>query len=307
MIGFALRRFLGALFSLWAVLTVVFFTLHLLPGDPVNAALSQSAAPPAVIEQRRVDLGLDRPLPVQYIAYMSALLQGHWGISWSSGQAVELLVFGQVLPTLFLAISSMSVAIILGFLWGYGSAVSRLRVVEWICDLIISTALATPVMLSGIVLIWLFAIHLDWMPATGQDGILPLTLPSLAVGFCTSGGTGRSVSASLRSVLSEPYMQFARAKGLSFHQAVVRHAFRAALPSILSILAVQFGYLAAGTVIAESIFARQGLGRLLLHAVLNQDLPVVRAIVFLTAATYIIINLIADLFQSYLDPRVRSA
>jgi peptide/nickel transport system permease protein len=306
MISLALQRLVGVLLSLWVVITLVFFTLHLLPGDPVEAALAQSTAPFEVIEQRRAVLGLDRPLLAQYASYIASLIRGRWGISWSNGQQVEVLVVSQLPPTLALASSSMVVAVVLGSLYGYGSAVAKSPVIRAICDGTTAVAVGMPVMVSGILLIWVFSLQLDWLPATGQSGFASLILPSVAVGFTTSGGTARSVSSALRAVLREPYILAARAKGLSFHEAILRHGARAALPTVISVITLQFGYLAAGTIVAEGVFARQGVGRLLLYSVLNQDLPIVQAIVVLTALTYLILNLLADLLHVALDPRLRT-
>lgn len=305
MLRFAGRRLLGLLISLWAVATLTFLAVHLVPGDPARAALSQSTASQDVIERRREALGLDLPLPVQYGRYLSRLARGDLGVSWSAGQPVSLLIGQQIPATIRLALAALAVAVIIGGALGIASALGGGTWIGQASRSLTGLFLAVPVMVSGTVLIWLFAILLGWLPATGQGGLRFLILPALVVGLSTSGGIARTVEAGVGEALRQPFMRLARAKGLTRVQATISHALRVGLLPTLDIVALQFGFLLGGAVVTEAVFARQGLGRLLLFAVLDKDLPVVQGIVVLAAAVYTVLNAFSDIAKAALDPRIR--
>jgi peptide/nickel transport system permease protein len=307
MFQFLVRRLLGAVVSLWAAMTLTFFAIHLLPGDPAEAALSQTTVSNDVLQRRREALGLDKPLITQYFAYTSHLLQGQLGISWATGEPVSLMIAHQLAPTLSLAMLSLIVGIGVGTTLGYVSAASDSAIIRLFYRNIINLALATPVMLTGTLLVWLFSIKLHWLPATGHTGIASLLMPGVIVGLSVAGAIATAVRAGLRSVLSQPFVLAAQAKGMTRTRAIHRHALPVGLLPLLNIIAGQMGFLLSGTIIAESFFARPGLGRLLLSAVLNHDVPVVQALTMLSCSVYIALNMLADLLHIVLDPRVRTA
>lgn len=299
------RRLLGVLLSLWAAVTLVFFALHIIPGDPAEAALSQSTASDDVIERRREALGLDDPLLVQYTRYLTNLVQGDLGVSWTAGQPVALLIGQEMGPTLRLAVAALAVSISVGLLLGLMAALGEGHLLGEISRSAAGVLLSVPVMVSGTLAAWVFAVLLDWFPATGQGSFSQIVLPALVVGLNTSAGVARTVEAGVGQVEKESFLLLARAKGLSAWQATIRHALRVGLLPTLDIIALQFGFLLGGTVVAEVVFSRQGLGRLLLLAVLDKDLPVVQGIVVLSAVVYGVLNLAADIGKAWLDPRIR--
>lgn len=303
---FVVRRLIGMGLALLVAITLVFLTLHLVPGDPAEAALSQSIATQDMLERRREALGLDRPLPVQYGRYLFNLVRGDLGLSWSAGQSVGLLIGQQLGATVRLATSGMLVAVVLGGGLGVLAAVHR---DDWLADIsrgLTGFSLALPVMFSGTLVIWIFAIWLEVLPATGQGRGVHLVLPAFVLGISAAGGIARAVDAGVTRALGQQFVRTALAKGLTRRRALFRHALRVGLLPTLDVIALQFGYLLGGTVVVESVFARQGLGRLLLAAVLDKDLPVVQGVVVFSAVVYSLLNLLADLAHAWLDPRVRA-
>jgi peptide/nickel transport system permease protein len=293
--------------SLWVVMTLTFFAIHLLPGDPAEAALSQSTVSQDVLQRRREALGLDQPLFAQYTNYVSRLVQGKLGISWATGEPVEFMISHQLAPTISLAVMSLVIGAGTGLVLGYAAAVPESGSLQFVSRSVTGFALAAPVMFSGTLLVWLFAIRLNWLPATGQQGPLSLLMPSAVVGLSLSGAVARATDAGIRSALEQPFVLAAKAKGLNRALAVRRHALRVGLLPLLNIIAGQFGFLLSGTIIAESFFARPGLGRLLLSAVLTHDVPVVQALTMLSCAIYITLNMLADILHFVFDPRIRAS
>lgn len=305
MLNFVLRRLLGVVLSLWAAITLTFLILYLTPGDPAQAALSQSTASLDSLERRREALGLDLPLPVQYGHFLLNLSRGDLGVSWTADQPVSLLIGQQLGATISLAAGGLVVALVSGVGLGLMAVANQGRWISAISRGAAGFMLGMPVVFSGILLILVFSIRLDWLPATGQGTIRQLILPSLVVGLSAAGSIARAVDTGVSEALTQPFIRAARAKGLSPGQALYRHAVRVGLLPTLDIIALQFGFLLGGAVVTETIFARQGLGRVMLTAVLNKDLPVVQGIVILAALAYSLLNLLADLSHAWLDPRIR--
>ncbi len=290
---------------MWAVLTVVFVAFRLAPGDPAQAAMLQSTASEEVLQQRREALGLHLPPLAQYARYMGSLVQADLGISWATGQRVDQVLVQQLQPTIELAIAGLIFAVIMGMGLGYTSAVLGSALVGRLSRTLTGVILSVPIPFLGIAFATLFAVHLQWLPATGQGEIKHLILPGLVVGLSTCGGLARAIDAGISRVLSQPFLITARAKGLTRQQALWRHGLRIAALPALDLLALQLGFLLSGAVITETLFARQGLGRVLLSAVLNRDLPVLQAVVTLSALVYTMLNVLADMAHSWLDPRIR--
>lgn len=305
MTHFIIRRFVSVCFSTWLAITLAFLGLYLVRGNPAEAALSQSAAPRDVLERRQEALGLNLPVYVQYGRYLLNVARGDLGVSWFGGQSVGLLLGQQVGATVDLALSAMIVAITLGL--GIG-VISASRTNFWLSHtgrILGGLFLALPVILTGTLAIWVFSVGLGWLPATGQGGIRHLVLPALVLGVSVGGGIARVVDAGVSEALGQLFMRTALAKGLSRWRALWRHGLRVGLLPVADVLALQFGYLLGGTVITESLFARQGVGRLLVTAVLNKDVPVVLAVVIFAVITYSLLNLLADIVHAWLDPRIR--
>jgi peptide/nickel transport system permease protein len=306
MLAYVIRRTVAAVAVFWGVATVVFLLLHgVLPGDPAETILAGSGASQSEIAQVREQLGLDDPLPVQYGRYLLSTLRGDLGRSFFSNRPVALAIAEQLPATFQLTLASLLVAVILGFSLGILAA---LRAHSWVDQVAMGVAVlgvSVPVFWSGLILIWIFSIGLKWLPATGAGSWRHLVMPALVLGLVSAGPIARLMRASLLNVLSADYITMARAKGLPSAAVISRHALRNALIPTITLVGLQAGFLLGGTVITEAVFARPGLGRLVVEAILWKDLPVVQGVVLLIAATYVVINLFVDIISLVLDPRLR--
>jgi len=305
LIIYVIRRMLAALAVLWGVASVAFLLLHVLPGDPAEAILAGSGASSAEIAQIRRQLGLADPLLVQYGRYLLNTLEGDLGRSFFSNRPVMLTIVEQLPSTLELATAALAVAVALGLSLGILAA---LRAGAWIDRAVMGVAVlgvSVPVFWSGLLLIWIFSVSLNWLPATGTGGWQHLVMPAAVLGLVGAGPIARLVRASLLTVLRTDYIILARAKGLPEAIVVGRHALRNAIIPSIALIGLQAGFLLGGTVVTEVVFARPGLGRLVIDAILWKDLPIVQGVVLLIAAIYVVINLSVDLVSLALDPRLR--
>lgn len=305
-------RVLSALPTLLGVSILVFGVTYLIPGDPARMMAGTEASPEAVEAIRR-RWGLDQPFWVRYGLWLLNMLQGNLGDSYFSKQTVAQLVGGALPITLELTILALLVALIIAV---PTAIVSAVKVGSWFdvgAAAVGFVGLSIPGFWLGIMLIYLFAVQLKWLPAGGFQPIDKgigvnlgsMILPAIALGTFASTQLMRYLRASLLDVLHADYVRTARAKGLRDWAVLVRHAVRNALIPFVTVLGVQMGYLLGGTVITESVFALPGMGRLVLTSVLNRDYQVATGIIFLIAAAFVIINLLVDLLYPVLDPRVR--
>jgi peptide/nickel transport system permease protein len=290
---------------LFGVSVAVFMLVHLLPGDPVMLMLRGTGASPEQMDDLRHDLGLDQPLAVQYLHFMERAVRGDFGRSIRTN-VVVLREIGNGFPdTLKLTVAGMTVAIVVGF--GLG-IVAALRQRTWLDSSAMIVALfgvAMPNYLIGILLIYLFSLKLHWLPATGQGGVDRLLMPAIALGWGYAAIIARLVRANLAEVMRREFVLTARAKGLSGRAVVYRHALKNALIPVVTMLGLQFGNMLSGAVVVEALFARRGIGNLLVHGILDRDFPMVQAIVLILATIYVLVNLVVDLSYGLLDPRIR--
>lgn len=298
------RRLLGAIPVLWGVATLVFVILRLLPGDPAALMLSEAGASAQAIAELRAELGLDESIPIQYGRYIAQLAQGNLGTSLFTQRSVVTTIAEQLPSTIELALSAMLVAIMVGTTLGILAAVRHGTWLDVFIMAISVAGISIPIFWSAILLIWLFALLLGWLPATGQGGIRHLVLPALVLGFASAGAITRLVRASLLEVMDYDFINTARAKGLAEGTILLRHALKNAFIPVTSIIGLQFGFLLGGTVVIETIFSRPGIGRLMVNAILWKDLPLVQGIVLLIALVYTLVNLATDVAYAYLDPRI---
>jgi ABC-type dipeptide/oligopeptide/nickel transport system permease component len=305
MAGYIGRRLAQAVFVLWLAATLAFAAMQLAPGDPAQALLAASGATPEEIAARRAELGLDDPLPTQYARFVVDLARGNLGQSWLHGRPVGRMILEQLLPTAELAAAASAVAIAAGLALGILAAVRRGTWLDTAATAISVVSLSTPTYWSGLLAILLFSLQLHWLPSTGEGDLRHLMLPALVLGFALSGSIARLVRARMAEVLAEPFVLAARARGLPAWRVLYAHVLRAALAPALTVVALQFGFLLGGAVVTESVFARAGLGRLAVQAIMWRDLPVVRGVVLFAALAYVLVNLAADLVQAWLDPRLR--
>ncbi len=304
-IGHIGRRLAQTAFVLWLAATLAFVALQLAPGDPAQALLAASGATPEQVAARRTQLGLDDPLPVQYIRFLAGLARGDLGQSWLHGRPVARMIREQLWPTAELAAAAIAVAVALGLALGTLAAIRQGSWLDTAATAVAAVSLSTPTYWSGLLAILLFSLHLHWLPATGSGDLGHLILPALVLGFALSGPIARLVRARVAEALGEPFVLSARARGLPAGRVLVGYALRAALAPALTVIALQLGFLLGGAVVTESVFARAGLGKLAVQAILWRDLPVVRGVVVFAALVYVLVNLLADLAQLWLDPRLR--
>ncbi|MBN1956033.1 MAG: ABC transporter permease [Anaerolineae bacterium] len=298
------RRFFHALFVLWLSATLAFIALQLTPGDPAQALLAASGATADQVAARRERLGLDDPWLVQYLRYISDLARGNLGYSWLHGRPVGRMVLEQLLPTAELALAATAVGVALGLGLGVLAAVRQGTWVDVAATAVAAVGLSTPTYWSGLLAILFFSLQLCRFPAGGEGGLRHLVLPAAVLGFALSGSIARMVRARVAEVLGAPFVLAARARGLGARRVLLVHVLRAAVGPALAVTALQFGFLLGGAVITESVFARRGLGRLAVEAILWQDLPVVRGVILVGAVAYVLVNWAADVLQAWLDPRL---
>jgi peptide/nickel transport system permease protein len=277
----------------------------LVPGDPAQVLLSESQATAAEIEARREALGLNDNLAVQYGRYLWRLLHGDLGRSLFSGRPVTVTILEQLPATLSLAVAAMAVAVAVGLGLGLVAAMTQGSWVDLVVTGLATVGISTPVFWSGLLAIWLFALVLGWLPATGQGGIEFLILPASVLGFSAAGAIARLTRASVVDVIDRPFVHVARSKGLPPRPLLLRHTLRVALLPIITVIGLQFGFLLGGAVVTETIFARQGLGRLVVSAILRKDTPIVLGVVLVGVVGYVTVNLVTDLLYGALDPRIR--
>lgn len=302
MLGHVARRLLGAVLVLWGVATLVFVVMHLLPGDPALLMLSEAGASAEAVAELRAELHLDDPLPLQYGRYLLDLLQGNLGHSLFTGRRVTTTIAEQLPSTIELAVAAMAVALALGTALGVLAAVRSGTWLDTLATAISIAGVSVPIFWSGLLLIWLLSLKLGLLPATGPDQLL---MPAVVLGFASAGAIARLVRGSLLEVLSQHYVNTARAKGLRERTILLRHALKAAFIPVITLIGLQFGFLLGGTVVTETVFSRPGLGRLMVNAILWKDLPLVQGIALLVAIFYTLLNLAVDLLYAYLDPRIR--
>jgi peptide/nickel transport system permease protein len=298
-------RLLAALPVLLGVSILVFSMLHLLPGDPAQIILGEAVTSAQDLARLRRELGFDAPLHVQYARFLGRALAGDLGRSLQSRRPVLDEILAQLPSTVQLTLAGLALAVVLGVVLGVAAATHRGSWADTLCMALALGGVSMPAFWLGLMLIFLFALQLGWLPATGQGGVARLVLPALTLGYGAAGVIARLVRSSMLEVLRIEYVTTARAKGLAERRVVYRHALRNALIPVITIVGLQFGALLGGTVVIETVFARQGIGRLLVGAILYKDFPLVQGIVLFTASAYVVVNLLVDLGYALTDPRSR--
>lgn len=301
-----LRRLLGIVPVVFGVLLLTFMLVHLVPGDPVEVMLGESASS-ADRSRLRAELGLDQPLPVQFARYLGHLAQGDFGDSIHSREPVSRMLTARLPATIKLALLALVIAIAIGLPLGIIAALNARHWPDKLATLTSLTLSAMPHFWLGPLLMMIFALWLGWLPVSGMESGASIILPALTLGFGLSAILTRMTRASLLEVLNEDFVRTARAKGLPERQVILRHAMRAALLPVVTIVGLQLGGLLAGTVITETVFGWDGIGRLLVESIEKRDYPVTQACVLVIALIYVLVNLLTDLAYARLDPRVRYA
>ena len=304
MTRYLIRRLLLTIPVMLGVATLVFALIHLVPGDPAQAMLGETA-PQADVVKLRHSLGLDQPLLAQYRTFMIGLARGDLGTSFRYNAPVTAQIREKFPNTATLAVAAMCFAIIFAIPLGILAAVFRGTFVDHAAMTVALAGISMPNFWLGPLLAILFAVRLGWLPVSGTGGPSHLILPAVTLGAALSAILARMTRASLLEELRELYVLAARARGLSGMRAVVKHAFRNSLIPIVTIIGLQFGAVLTGTIITETIFAWPGLGRLLIQAISFRDYPLVQGCILFISVTYVAMNLLTDLTYGFLDPRIR--
>jgi peptide/nickel transport system permease protein len=307
-----LRRLVATIPVLLLVTAGVFALIHLTPGDPIDAMMAESVDDSVKRELRR-DLGLDRPLYLQYATWMGRLLQGDLGRSIRNREPVIENVGHRIKPSLQLAGLAMAISLLVATPIGILSAARRNSAVDRVGTTFALFGICMPNFLIALLLIFVFGVTLRWLPISGYvdpleepwDGLRSLALPAITLGLALAAVITRTLRSSMLEALSEDYIRTARAKGLSDGAVIRRHALKNALIPVVTVLGLQLGTLIGGAVITEYVFALPGVGRLVVDAVFARDYPLVQGVVLLIAVGFIVSNLAVDLLYGWIDPRIR--
>jgi peptide/nickel transport system permease protein len=301
---YLLRRLLLTVPVLLGVATLVFALIHLVPGDPAQSMLGESASPDE-IARLRTSLGLDKPLVTQYRGFLAGVARGNLGTSFRFGTPVTQEIRKRLPDTALLAVSAMAVAIVVAIPLGIVAAVFRGRFLDHAAMTLALAGISMPSFWLGPLLAILFAVRLGWLPVSGSGTALHLVLPAVTLGTALAAILARMTRSSVIEELRELYVMAARSRGLSQSRAVLRHAFRNSLIPVVTIIGLQFGAVLTGTIITETIFGWPGVGRLLIQAINTRDYPLVQGCILFISITYVAMNLITDLTYGFLDPRIR--
>ena len=302
MLGYVARRLLQSLGVLLGVSVIVFGLLHL-TGDPTRLLLPLEAREEDV-RQLRALLGLDDPLAVQYVRFLSRAVRGDFGLSFKHQLPALTLIFQTLPATLELTAAGLGLALVVAVPAGILAALKRNSVLDAVCSVAVLLGQAMPVYWLGLLLIMIFAVGLGWLPAAGRDGPSSLVLPAMALGAFSMARIARMARSGMLEVLAQDYVRTAPAAGIRAFIVTFKYALKNAAIPLVTIVGLEFGVLLGGAVITETIFAWPGVGRLAVDAIFSRDYPLVQAIVAVLATLFVVINLVVDLVYTYLDPRI---
>ena len=295
-----------SLLVLLGVSILTFLMIHLVPGDPVVAMAGRQAVSAETIEELREELGLNDPLPVQYWNYVSQVVQGDLGQSIRSKRPVTEAIAEQLPSTIQLTFTAIIIASVLGIGMGILAAINRNTWFDTLTMTVAISGVSIPHFWLGLLLVLLFSVKLGWLPAVApSDDPLGLILPAITLAAGEAAVITRLVRVSMIDVMDKGYLLAARAKGVRENRVILHHALRNALIPVITVIGLQVGFMLAGSIVVESIFARQGLGRLAITAINNRDLPLIQGVVLVTASIYVLVNTLTDVLYVFLDPRIR--
>ena len=306
MLTYLIRRVL-ILIPVWlGIITLTFLMRAVVPGDPVENMFFGKGGDPKVIQNIRVEMGLDKPLYEQYIKYILDVSHGDLGKSILTRRPVIDEIGDRYLKTITLAFSSLVVALVVGLALGILAALFKDSIIDTGTTILALVGLSMPAFWLGLLFINLFAVQLRWIPLIGPPDFAHLILPSLTLGLIYAAVLMRLVRSSLLEVLNQDYIRTARSKGLATRLVMVRHALKNALIPVVTILGLQFGALLGGAFVVENVFVWPGVGQLIVNAINQRDFPIIQGIVLLVATTYVLVNLAVDLLYHLLDPRINA-
>ncbi len=290
--------------TLIGVSILVFLMMHFIPGDPVTYILGDFASEEAIAEMKS-NLGLDQPLFIQYIDYIKNVLQGNLGTSYITGLTVGEEIMARFPITVQLALYSLIIGSVIGILMGILAAVKQNTIFDQLAMVISLIGISAPGFWIALFLIWMFSYQFNIFPISGYQGFYSLILPSITLGLGSAGNIARMTRSSMLEVIKQDFMRTAQAKGLAMIPMIFKHALQNAMIPVITLIGLQFGFLLAGAVVIETVFALPGLGSFSIEAITKRDLPTVQGLVLFMAFLFIITNMIVDLVYSLIDPRIK--
>ena len=298
------KRLISIMPIVLGVSIIVFSIMHFAPGDPAMIMLGE-LAPRAAVEELRARLGLDDPIPIQYLRWMGGIIRGDFGRSIRTHQPVLEMIGQRALATLELTLAAMMISLLIGTLVGIISAVKQYSILDHTGMVGALFGVSMPVFWQGLMMILIFGFYLGWMPISGRGTISHLILPALTLGTSQAALLARLTRSSMLEVIRQDYVRTARSKGLVEGAVIFKHALKNAAIPIVTIMALRLPILFGGAVITETVFAWPGMGRLMVQSIFTQDFPVVQGSVLIIAMFVILANLLADILYVFLDPRIR--
>lgn len=309
--AFLLTRLSFLALSVFGAFTIAFLVMRLIPGDPAQVILGDYATKESIARLHEV-LGLDRPLWAQYLTFVGRALRGDFGASLVTQRPAFFEVFSVFIPTIQLAAAGAAVSMLIGVPTGVLAATRRNRPLDYVTMTLALGSMSMPVFWLGLLLLFVFSFTLGWMPTVGAGGdegwlstLHHLVLPALALGLSLGAMVTRMTRSAMLEVLRQDYMRTARSKGLAELRIIGKHGLRNAALPIVTILGINFGIQLGGTILIETVFARPGMGSLLISAIYQRDYPQVQALVVVFAVSVVLVNLLVDVLYAAFDPRVR--
>lgn len=301
---YLVKRLFTSCITLIGVSILVFFMLQMIPGDPVTYILGDYATEEAIAELR-AELGLDKSLPAQYFSFITNAIQGDLGTSFITGYPVIEEIALRFPITFNLAVMSLVIGAFVGILLGILAAVKQNTIFDQLAMLLSLIGISAPSFWIALFLIFIFAYQIPLFPISGYDGFTSLILPAITLGLGSAGNIARMTRSSMLEVIKQDYMRTAQAKGLALHSMIFQHAFQNALIPVITLIGLQFGYLLAGAVVTETVFALPGIGSFAIDAIAKRDLPTIQGLVLFIAVLFILTNLVVDMIYSLIDPRIK--
>lgn len=304
MTRYLVQRLLSALLTIWVTTVIVTMLIHLVPGDPVRIMYAQWQASPEQIEAVRQNLGLDKPVPVQYWMFLKRVSRGDLGRSIQGDQPVASILATRFPPTLLLATTSLVIATTIGLSLGFIAAYRRGSIVDVGAMVAAIVGVSIPHFWLGMMLLFAFSLKLGWLPVAGSD-IRTLILPAITLGLANAAILARLTRSAMIDIFDQDFVRTARAKGLPRSVVLYRHALRAGLVPIVSMMGLQFAYMMGGAIVVENVFAWNGIGRLAIEAVFARDYPVIQGFILVFATVVVLVSVVIDILYAWLDPRIR--
>jgi len=309
---YLLKRFLSIIPVLLGITIITFTAIHLAPGDPIRVRMGQRYDP-VIAEQLRAELGLDKPLVVQYLVFLNDLVHGDLGFSYIKGQPVTQLLGDKFGNTLYLSLSAMAIAIVLGMLAGILAAMRPQSSLDYLVMILAVAGVSIPVFWLGLMLQLVFGSYFHMLPVSGMteygatawENFKHLILPAVTLATVPMAIIARITRSSMLEVMGQDYIRTARAKGLGTRAIIFRHALKNALIPIITVIGNMFALLLTGAVLTETVFSWPGLGRAMVDAIGQRDFPIILGSVTLFAVTFVMVNLVVDIIYAWVDPRIR--